>query len=343
METIFNIQSFDRKKIRWEDYLNTLTPVEKIGDFWFKREDKFAPLGYGNINGTKLRQLIWLINNYVVNNTKPEGVVSGAVTGSPQHLMVASVAKHYRIRSVNIVGTKNILKHDNLNFAKKLGAEFIHSKIGYAKNLEHKAFLLQKEKLKNFFVLETNITVSEKYNSEKVIEEFHKVSRGQVDNIPGNVENLFIPAGSCNSVVSVLYGIAHYKPKKLKNIILMGIGSLGSKNPRYIFDRLHIIEKTYGKPINSLFNYEFVHDKTPSDIINEDAPYKISHYNLNGSGYCMYQTLIKYEYENLTFHPRYEAKMFSYIKDNEKYFHHLLNEKTCFWLIGSEAKMLEVS
>ena len=40
-----------------EDHLLDLTPVENIGGMWWKREDKFAPLGYGGINGSKLRQL----------------------------------------------------------------------------------------------------------------------------------------------------------------------------------------------------------------------------------------------------------------------------------------------
>ena len=48
--TIFDVQSLDRKNVRWEDYLYRQTPVEHIGGIYFKREDKFAPLGYGSIN-----------------------------------------------------------------------------------------------------------------------------------------------------------------------------------------------------------------------------------------------------------------------------------------------------
>ena len=60
MDTIFNTLSLSRNDIKWEDYLFELTPVEKIGNIYFKREDKFAPLGAGGINGSKLRQCIWL-------------------------------------------------------------------------------------------------------------------------------------------------------------------------------------------------------------------------------------------------------------------------------------------
>ena len=30
---------------------------------WWKRDDLFAPLGTGNINGSKLRQLIWVLGS----------------------------------------------------------------------------------------------------------------------------------------------------------------------------------------------------------------------------------------------------------------------------------------
>jgi adenylate kinase family enzyme len=83
--TVFGLQSFDRDVCSWEDHLLDLTPVENIGGMWWKREDKFAPIGYGNINGSKLRQLIWLFSQ-----KRYPGVVSGAVTGSPQLPMVAA-------------------------------------------------------------------------------------------------------------------------------------------------------------------------------------------------------------------------------------------------------------
>jgi predicted TIM-barrel fold metal-dependent hydrolase len=45
--TVFKVQSWDRNLVRWEDHLLDLTPVEYIGGMWWKREDKFAPLGGG--------------------------------------------------------------------------------------------------------------------------------------------------------------------------------------------------------------------------------------------------------------------------------------------------------
>ncbi len=48
----------------WHDAIYDLTPVEKIGDIWFKREDKFSPDGMHN--GSKFRQLIWLFSRATV-------------------------------------------------------------------------------------------------------------------------------------------------------------------------------------------------------------------------------------------------------------------------------------
>lgn len=335
MDTIFNTKSLERSLVKWEDYLDILTPVEKIGEYWFKREDKFAPLGYGNINGTKLRQLIWLINKYVKNNEdlgNKLGIISGAISGSPQHPMVGAVAKHYKIPSINFVGTKNIEKSKNLFLAKNFGVEFYFSKIAYAKNLEIKSFQLKKNLYNDYFVLETNITVKEKINTEEMIENFHLVSSSQIKNLPENIENLFIPCGSCNSVVSILYGIAQFKPKNLKNIILFGIGSYGSKEPSYIIKRLSIIEKIYGKNINNLFNYDFVNEKEN----NKESTYNVKYYNLNGIGFCKYSDLMNYEYNGIIFHPRYEGKIFKYIEINKNIFLPYLNKNTCFWIIGSE-------
>lgn len=108
--TIFKQISISRNVSRWEDYLYDLTPVEKIGDIYFKREDKFAPLGYNSINGSKLRQCIWLVHEWV-KTKNIQGVVSGSVVGSPQHPFIASICKHYNIGCLIVTGSKNYKSH----------------------------------------------------------------------------------------------------------------------------------------------------------------------------------------------------------------------------------------
>src|SRR5688572_29503146 len=105
--TIFDALSYDRSIIQWEKYVYTMTPVQKIEGMWFKREDHFAPLGYGGGNGTKLRQLIDLVYRECVKKGL-KGVVHGSVSGSPQHPLVAMVCKHYGLDNIDVVGTNEI-------------------------------------------------------------------------------------------------------------------------------------------------------------------------------------------------------------------------------------------
>src|SRR5215813_14561225 len=133
METIFKKISIDRADIHWEDHLYDLTPVERHGMLYFKREDKFCPLGYGGINGSKLRQLIWLVSRYAA---KPGavGLISGASVKSPQLSMGTAVACHYDLQSIHVIGaTKRdtACKHENVAIAAWLGARFHISPVAY--------------------------------------------------------------------------------------------------------------------------------------------------------------------------------------------------------------------
>jgi hypothetical protein len=325
--TIFNQVSINRNISRWEDSLYDLTPVEKIGDIYFKREDKFAPLGYNSINGSKLRQCIWLVDQWV-KTKNIQGVISGSVVGSPQHPFIASICKHYNIGCLIVTGSKNYLSHKNMQLAEQLGAQFHVTNIGYARALQSKAFQLAKL-IPNHEVLETNITVDERINTQERIEAFHKVGSYQVNNIPDHIENLIIPCGSCNSVTSILYGIALNKPKSLKRILLMGIGNNGSYHPDYIGKRLNIISKVIGKDLNKEFNYTFLSDTNKAGI-------DLIRYDLNGSGFCSYDMWMPYNYSGLELHPRYEGKVFNFMKSKEPFFKSYMNEKTLFWVVGNE-------
>jgi 1-aminocyclopropane-1-carboxylate deaminase/D-cysteine desulfhydrase-like pyridoxal-dependent ACC family enzyme len=300
----------------WESYLRELTPVEKIGGMWFKREDKFSPNGVGSINGSKLRQLIHLISGAYAKGAT--GILSGSVTGSPQHLMTAIVAAHYGLPCTLVCNTHNIEKYPMLNLAKKYGVTFEYSKVGYAKTLESKAFQLQKtEKYKNYFVIEMNITASEKLNTSKTIREFHEIGAWQVRNIPQTVHTLIIPCGSCNSVTSILYGLYLHKINWVKNVVLCGIGNTGSKDISYINKRLGII------------------DTEAKDYFENNI--NVDYYNLNGEGFCKYEDLMPFNYHGLELHPRYEGKIFNYFL--AKGLQHLYNkDNTMFWVVGSEPK-----
>jgi len=322
---------------RWEERIRDLSPVERVGELWLKREDKFAPLGYGDINGSKLRACIWLIAEYVRTSPNPVGVVSGAVTGSPQHPMVAIVCRHFGLRSVHVVGTPDIDKHENLAIARAYGATFEVSKVGYAKALEGRARALARDKYPGHFVLETNITVSLGRNPPTRVERFHDVGATQVDNFPDHVETLILPAGSCNTATSVLYGIARRRPQGLRRILLMGIGNDGSRDPDVIRRRLQYMASTTSADLD-VFGF-------PAAVAGlslfggpgaETGPYAIEHHDLNGTGFCTYGDLMPYTYHGVAMHPRYEGKIWHYMDAHPEKFARYRNDRTLFWIVGSD-------
>lgn len=300
------------------DMAGELTPVELVNGLYFKREDKFQPLGVGGINGSKLRQLIWLF----ATKRNAKGVLAGAVSNSPQHLMVSAVAKLFDMPCSLITGAKDLDKFPMLRLAKNYGAEFEFSKVGYAQTLQAKAFALQKEeKYKDYFVVETNITMSEKLNSTDEIRSFHSIGAMQVQNIPEDVTTLVLPCGSCNSAVSVLYGIWKYGKKHIDEIYLMGIGSYGSKDINYIYKRLG----SFAPEALTMF----------SEIDRpEVGKTKMIHFNLNGEGYCKYEDMMPYSWEDIEFHPRYEGKIMNYISEKGM-LGYMMYKKALFWIVGS--------
>ena len=315
----------------WEDYLYHLTPVEQVGPIFLKRDDKFAPLGPNNINGSKLRQLIWLFRQVI---TSGNGVTSGAVKGSPQHAMVAAVAYHYRMKCVQFVGGKGEKDSDMVRMARGFGAEVRYVNPGYAATLNSRAKVLAAEL--GFLHIQTNITVDEPRHK---VHDFHLLGSEQVRNIPDGIETLIVPAGSCNSAVSVLYGVHRFRPKGLKRVVLLGIGSHGSREPLYILDRLGVVK--LDAPLD--FRPRFMNnEELPQG--EADAPYDLIHYNLNGLGYCKYEDMMPYDHHGVQLHPRYEGKCFNFMTKHYVYarqFEKWWNEKTCFWVVGSMPKEMK--
>jgi 1-aminocyclopropane-1-carboxylate deaminase/D-cysteine desulfhydrase-like pyridoxal-dependent ACC family enzyme len=306
VETIFPTCSIDRRQVQWEDYLGQLTPAEKIGDIWWKREDKFAPLGLGNINGSKLRQLIWLMTRQPIT-----GVVSGAVMQSPQLVMVATVAKHLGVPCHQFSGGRR----DSVLAAEAIGAETHLVNPGYAATLNSKARQFANEY--GYLWIETNITIEQSSQPER-IEAFHRVGSEQCRNIPDHIENLLIPAGSCNSLTSILYGLGRFRPRSLKNILLFRIMKNADKRRNWTNERLDIIRKMSGEALA--------------------LPYTFTEYMLVDDRYCVYSDVMPFNYHGVHTHPRYEGKCLHYINDHLPTFRHLLNDKTMFWIIGSELR-----
>lgn len=323
-ESVFDVLSIDRNKVKWEDYISVLTPIERIGDMNFKREDLFAPLGVGGINGSKLRQAIYL----VMKNKKGKKVlVSGASVKSPQLPMGSAVALHYGLESHHVIGATKIdscMKRDMVEMATWFKAEFTFLKVGYNPCLQSEVKkLIQEEEVLH---LPYGIASYED-SSPKDIGKFHYVGANQVRNIPDEIETIIIPAGSCNSCVSVLYGLGLFKPKNLKNVILVGIGPSKIK---YIEERLRIIKK-----FTNINTMNFVSEEVQSKYSDDDA-YNLMYIDINSIPKYNYQNEVKFTYNGLEFHPTYEGKVMDFITTNLP---ELINPSTLFWVVGAKSNI----
>ena len=296
----------------WHDLIYDLTPVQQLGtgEIFWKRDDLFAPNGPGSVNGSKLRQVIWL-----VHNRKPDqrGVVSGAVKDSPQHPMVAAVAQHYGLPCVQFSGVKHIEKCPMLQLTREFAAEIRFVNPGYKNNVN--AAALKYAEKEHWLHVETNITVEHEINPPERVEAFHRVGSEQCRNIPDSIENILIPAGSCNSLTSILYGLARFKPQSLKTVHFFRIMPDMARHQLWANERMDIIREVTG--------------------IQLDLPYKFVEHPLVDEGFCEYSDMMPFGIGEIEFHPRYEGKILNYMKQNTEKFRPLLNDKSLFWIIGS--------
>jgi hypothetical protein len=339
--TVFDALSIDREHSRWEDHVWTPTPWEQRGGVWFKREDYFAPLGYGGVNGSKLRQCIHLLKQ--ARDRGCPGVLSGASVKSPQLSMGTAVARHFGMESAHVLGAttpRTAMHHPNVEVAAWLGARFRVLKVAYNPALQAEVRRLLAGQLRGWYQLEYGISVGTETSEPAAVEAFHRLGSAQVANMPADVETLYLPAGSCNTCVSVLYGLAiHRLP--VKRVVLFGIGP---NRLQWIDDRLRTIELAIGRPgfIRSLFIADYRHS---ADLTREhnarpkyDPPYVLTHHDLHETKWVSYQDERPFAWEGISFHPTYEGKVMTYMRENQGEFGEFWKSggRAGFWIVGSK-------
>ena len=308
--SVFPVLSMDRSDVRWEEHLGTLTPWEDHSGIWFKREDYFAPLGYSGPNGSKMRQLIWYINKFRGNRTH---IVTGASIQSPQLSMSAIVGAHFGLRCRQVVYSKpeTVLKHTNPAVAHGFGAVFEYASGPYNPIIQRKVADLTKD---SSLVVEYGITLPiDRYEPDDV-RKFHEVGANQTKNIPDDVERLIVPAGSCNSLASILLGLSRDE-HNIKELFTIGIGP------------------SKGEWLDQRLRYMGVDPK--------GFGFKWRHHSLHDTGFSKYSDHFNGEsYGGINFHPTYEAKMWRYLRTHEPI---EPDGKTGFWIVGSapDVKVIE--
>lgn len=372
--TIFPLLSLDRSKIKWDDYLDILTPCELIENkstgqkVWFKREDYFAPLsnyenGKQGINGSKLRQAIWLMQQHILNGGNPN-LIHGTVVGSPQSPMATAISRHFGGHTTTVLGAtkpETCLRHDMVSMSAWFGSTFDFVGSGYNSTIQPRCKKLIEETDPLAYYLEYGITVDHKKHDSKVIAGFHSLGGQQVQNIPDHITDLIIPAGSCNSCTSILTGLALYPRPNLKNVYLIGIGP---NRLRFIEERLRIIGKELGLPNiinftrqyhdNPDFNFDEEEKKpavksvsvlgllggkkapekqSETFFINDGKGFNIQHWDLHTTNWVRYNDLMDYQWDDIELHPRYEGKVMTWVQQHKP---ELLNENSLFWIVGSK-------
>jgi 1-aminocyclopropane-1-carboxylate deaminase/D-cysteine desulfhydrase-like pyridoxal-dependent ACC family enzyme len=337
MRTVFPVQSLSRSQVQWEQYLGTLTPITRVNGRAYKREDFFAPLGYGGINGSKLRQLIYLVQNYRQSGGRA-GLITGASVLSPQISMAALVAAHYELPALMVLGgskPETSIKHENVAIAARAGATFSYVPVGFNPTLQRSVGkLAQEPQLKDYFRLHYGITTPEAATARDVAG-FHAVGAPQAANIPDDIEHLIMPAGSCNSCTSVLFGIAQHRPKALRKVTLLGIGPT---RLRWIEDRMESIHQATGVDVMGLFRPRYHQHPDLEPAHRRDAPYELEHYDLHSTGYVKYADRKPFSLDGIDFHPTYEGKCLTYMAEHRDTFSEWWegDGKTLFWIVGSK-------
>ena len=276
-----------------------ITPVEYINGIYVKREDLFKPYPFSNVNGSKLRQCILLIEKNI--DKAKNGIISGTSVVSPQSAICASVAKSLNIPCTIMFGGTNensLKKKPYPVIAKQCGANIvIGSKLGYTTVLQSKATEFAKEhdlfQVKYGFDLMNNLDVF-----------FGSVAE-QVKNIP-EVENLVITVGSAITLVGVLYGMAIYN-KNIKNVYAYAIAP-NRINKIQKYKDLIFLEKGVILPIERVKYIDYFA--------------KVG-YNYNKS--------MNEKIGDIVLHPRYEAKTYNWLKSTN-----LINGSTLFWIVGGD-------
>lgn len=360
-DSIFEYLSIDRRASHWEDRLYDLTPVQLLEDnglkMYFKRGDFFAPLGYGGINGDKLRVAIWLMTEHLRNGGSPD-IIHGTVVGSPQSPMATAVSRHFGGETITVLGATKpttAIKHDMVSMSAWFGSKFDIVGSGYNSTIQPRAKQLINESSKKPFYLEYGITTDHKIETNDALRicNFHGVGAHQVKNIPKSVSRLVIPAGSCNSCMSVLLGLALYPQEHVKEIHLIGIGP---NRIRWMEERLRLIKSVDPVLFRKLDTFDRVYTDSPELMPGvseqsgrhtnklwgkkekkveevEKPSFTVTHYDLHTTNWVRYNDLMPNQFGGVELHPRYEGKVLQYLKEKLP---HLISEDSMFWIVGSK-------
>lgn len=286
------------------EILLRLTPVQRIGYLYLKRDDLFRPFHQititgriqkeNPINGGKLRQALWLM----LSQPDIKGVVSGSSIYSPQSPIISAVANYMKIPNIIFYGgiTSESLEKPMPRLCLKYGADILLSKSGRHNVIYSDARKYAKDY--GYYCVEYGMNSRDKSNMQA----FYEANANQVQNIPDKLDNLVVTCGSGITATGILYGLRKYD-KKVKNVILVGVAPNRIEKIRERLEFLGENKKQKFTYIDRFIEPGFSYEKREPETFG-----------------------------NIELHPNYEAKTFAWIK----YHIDVKNETTLMWIVGAE-------
>tara|TARA_R110000787_G_scaffold9205_3_gene32342 strand:- start:163 stop:1041 length:879 start_codon:yes stop_codon:yes gene_type:complete len=285
--------------------ISALTPIEHHGNRWYKRDDQFAPLGPTGVNGTKLRQLIRMVEDIATSGAK--GLVTAASAHSPQIPMTALVGARFGL-PVHIItggkGMETVSLKQGVQIALEAGATIQPTMPAYNPVLQHAARSALAER-PGWAMVPYAISIPEPA-TEAEAWRFHDASSAQAANLPA-AEALIIAFGSGNSSASILWGIDRFNID-IREVHLIGVGP----------SRIDWL-------VNRLDQLGAVH------MID-----RCVHHDLHGAGLVTYGERVNATSDGINLHPNYEAKVARYLA-SEPHPVPEWDEGDCgWWIVGNE-------
>ena len=262
------------------EQMGWLTPVEARGGLLVKREDLYrADTG---VNGAKYRACQHLIGEAVRGGAT--AVTTAASVLSPQHAIVATVARQFGVPSFHTVGATHptaARRHESVRIAMGLGAHFDYIGCAYNASLQPAAARAADE-IPGAYMLHYGITTPQSATPAEV-RAFAEVGARQVENLPDGLRTIIVPFGSANSATGVLLGLSRlaHPPE----VHLMGIGP-----DRRAWCRRRL-------------------EQIGADVSRLD----VHHHDLTGR--YRYSDKVKQSLGGVRLHPTYEAKIVRYLAD----------------------------
>ena len=296
------------KPMDLNEELGRLTPVEKIGEIFYKRDDMFTPFGIGSVNGGKLRQCC-----YLLMKAKEQGygrVLTGCSILSPQAPIAAATAQHLGMECIVYYGGTNEKSLEEKHMPRLV--KYYGSEMKIVGSGRHNVLYAQikKDKQEKDYVVEYGLNSNDSNNFVS----FYESTGNQVKNLPDELDNLIITCGSGITSAGILYGLKKYN-KSVKNIFLVGTAPNRIKKVK---DRLLMVSIFSGLNCNIKFNY--------IDLFGEGVKYEMEQ-----------EACVEGE---IKLHKHYEGKSYIWFLKNKNLFNE--KDKTCFWIIGSEPTLLSV-